>query len=219
MNEEQNRKKIVFISSSYVNLAHIFALNNDEMDIFLIIDRKVPFDFDQDCDNFYIHTFDKRKIYEKSPNSYFDTLAVYINSFEPDVVISDNFDKRFAENFVEFFNFTSPRTHLINIHHGDLRILNKEGKQIYNQENSFEKQFFNEELIVSTVHKVTKEDFFGEILYHTKETSLKELKQKGFLKKKEEIINFRIKNVILLYHERSKLLTPLVKIVEKLFKQ
>ena len=42
----EKRKKIVFVSSSFVNLAKSFAEHYLEFDVFLVMDRKFPFDFE-----------------------------------------------------------------------------------------------------------------------------------------------------------------------------
>lgn len=215
---EQNhdeRKKVIFLSSSYVNLGKLFALKNPDIDTFLIHDRKFPFEV-EDLDNFYPLTFDKNKIFEKDKRRYFDNLAVFCNQFEPDIIIANNFTKILINEFIEFMKFTNPNIKILNIHHGDLRII-EEGDMKYKGLNSEIKQFLEEEKIISTIHHIedggmdngTQVDF-------SHETTLKELKMKGFLHKKEDIINYRIKNVVLSYHERTKVLNLISKVVRNI---
>ncbi|MFW5705278.1 MAG: hypothetical protein ACOCXG_05570 [Nanoarchaeota archaeon] len=200
---DSQRKSIVFLSSSYVNLAHLCAISNLDVDVHLVIDKKIPFDFDQELENFYIYTFEKRKIYENSPEKYFDTLAVFINEFEPDLIIVDNFDKQLPESFFDFFKFTHSKISFLLLEHS-------EGKtQIDVRKIIDEGEFFSN---LKLVGKNT--------IYHkTKATSLKELKSKGLIKSPEELINYRARNVVLLYHEKSKVLGPLNHILRDLFKE
>lgn len=207
----KERKSIVFLSSSFVNLAKMFAENSQEYDIFLINDRKVPHEF-EDMDNFYAYTFDKNKIFDKNQNKYFDTLAVYIQEFEPDVIVTNNFTKLLPTSFIEFVKFRNKNIQIINLHHADLR----EGDK-YKGLNADVKQFLEEGEIITTIHKIEdgKMDE-GEHLDYSYHTDLKELKQKGFVHKKEDIINLRIRNVILSYHERTKVLSHLKKVIDRL---
>lgn len=205
------RKNILFLSSSFVNLAKLFAENNGDYDVFLILDRKFPYDY-EDLDNFYTYTFDKNKIFEKSREKYFDSLAVYIQEFEPEIIVTNNFSKLLPKSFIEFVKFRNKNIKIINLHHGDLR----EGDK-YKGLNAEVKQFLEEGQIVTTIHEIEDEKMDeGKHLDYSYRTDLKELKQKKLIHKKEDIINLRIKNVILSYHERTKVLSHLKKVIEEI---
>ncbi|MDA3856101.1 MAG: hypothetical protein PF569_07630 [Candidatus Woesearchaeota archaeon] len=216
MDEMQERKKIVFLSSSFVNLAHLFAQNNPDFDIFLILDRKFPVDFDEEMDNFYTYTFDKNKTFEKDKEKYFDMLGVFIDGFEPDFIITNNFTKILPQSFLDFMKFRNAQINILNIHHGDLRIIeNSEMK--YKGLDQDVKQFLDMEEFSSTIHIIeNSRPDEGKQLFQSHPTTLKELKQKGFLHKKEEIINYRLRNVVLSYHARTKVLKHLRKIFDDL---
>jgi folate-dependent phosphoribosylglycinamide formyltransferase PurN len=213
--EEQKRKNIVFLSSSYVNLAKLFAMNNSDYDIFLILDRKFPFEI-VDLDNFYTFTFDNNKLFYKNKLKYFDNLALYINQFEPDIIITNNFSKLLPNSFIDFFKFTS-NIEIINIHHANLTNLDENNEKKYKGLSADIKQFLDEEKITSTIHKIEDEKMDeGKILSISHETTLKELKQKNIVHKKEDILNLRKRNLIISYHERTKVLNSLKKEIEKL---
>lgn len=218
MGEDKSRKRVVFLSSSYVNIAKFFAMKNRDYDVFLILDRKFPFEL-QDLDNFYTYIFDKNKVFEKDKKRYFDNLMVFLNDYEPDIIITNNFTKLLNKDFIEFFKFTNPDTSIINIHHGDLRVKDNKSGMLYSGLNSEIRQFLDEGKLVSTLHYI-KDDGMdnGDQIAYSYETTLKELKQKGFLKVKEEIINYRVKSVVISYHERTKLLSLLSKTVRNLIK-
>lgn len=208
-----SEKKIVFLSSSYVNLAKIFAMNNPECDVFLILDRKFPFEI-EDLDNFYSYTFNKQKIYEKDKEKYFDNLAVMINDFEPDFIITNNFMKLLPKSFLDFIKFRNKKTKIINIHHGDLESLDINGDMKYKGMHGYIKEFLDNEEIITTIHEIENEKMDeGKRLVFSNPTTLKELKQKHLIKVKEDIINLRMKNVILSYHERTKVLKLIKKII------
>lgn len=216
----QQQKNIVFLSSSFVNLAKIFAKKNREYDVFLILDRKFPFEMgDDDIDNFYSFIFEKSKLYEKDKKKYFDNLSVFIHDFEPDLIITNNFTKLLPKEFIDFFKFRNSKMKLINIHNADLRILNEKEKK-YKGLYGDRKQFLDEEQIVSTIHHIKDEKMDeGEQIAYSKPTTLEELKLKKLVNNPNEILNLRIKNVIISYHERTKVLNLLRKVVKKLIKQ
>ena len=209
------RKSIVFLSSSYVNLAKLFAMNNNDYDVFLILDRKFPQDFeDEEFDNFYVFTFDNNKQFEKDKEKYFDNLSVFLEQFKADFIICSNYSKLLPKSFIEFQKFRNSKIKIINIHHGDLRILDEKNDLKFKGLNADVKQFLDEEMIITTIHLIEDEKMDeGKHLTYSHETSLKELKQKHLIHKKEDIINLRLRNVILSYHERTKVLNLLSKIL------
>ncbi|MCA9459387.1 MAG: hypothetical protein KC550_02450 [Nanoarchaeota archaeon] len=215
---EKNRKSIVFISSFFVNLAKLFASNNSEYDIFLILDRRFPFDIEDDnLENFYSYIFDKKKIFEKDKEKYFDNLSLFINEFNPDIIIANNFSKLFPQSFLDFQKFRNSNINIINIHHADLRIFDEKKEMKYKGLSADIKEFLEESRIITTIHKIENKNVDeGKQLAFSHETTLKELKQKNILHKKEDIINLRIRNVVLSYHERTKVLKLLKKIIENI---
>lgn len=220
MNEEseKQRKHIVFLSSLYVNLAKLFAENNKDFDVFLIIDRKFPFEI-EDLDNFYTFTFDKKKIYEKDKERYFDNLAVMINKYDPDFIVCNNFSKLLPKSFIEFMNFRNPNIKILNLHHGDLRIKDDEGKMRFEGLQCDIKEFLDEAMIITTIHHIEDDGMDnGAKIAYSHETTLKELKQKAYAHKREDILNYRLRNVILSYHERTKVLKLLRRVLEEISK-
>lgn len=212
--KNNKRKHIVFLSSSYVNLAKMFAKEYSNFDVFLILDRKFPFEI-EDLDNFYTYTFDKSKMYEKDKERYFDNLGIYVNEFEPDLIIANNYTKLIPKSFMEFFKFTRPHVKLLNIHHADLRI-EEEGDMKFKGLNADIKELLDEAMIITTIHRITDGSMdTGERLAFSHETTLKELKTKNLLHKPEDMLNFRTRNLVRSYHERTKVLHLLHKIVEK----
>lgn len=199
------RKNVLFLSSSFVNMARMFAENNKDCDVFLVLDRKFPFEI-EDMDNFYTYIFHKGKMFEKDKEAYFDNLAVFLNDFNPDVIICNNFTKLLTKSFIDFMKFRNPDVLIINLHHADLRVMEK-GRMRYVGLNADIQQFLEEEKIVTTIHLIEDEGIdTGEQLSYSHPTTLSELKSRGFLKKKEDIINLRVRNVVLSYHERTKVL-------------
>jgi len=211
-----NRKNIVFLSSSFVNIAKLFAENNKNYDIFLILDRKFPIEF-EDLDNFYTFTFNKSKLFEKDKQRYFDNLALYILNYNPEIIITNNYSKLLPNSFIEFMKFQNKYLKLINIHHADLRILNERNDLRFKGLSADIKQMLDEGMLISTIHIIEDEKMDeGKQLAYSHETTIKELKQKGLFNKKEDILNLRLRNVVLSYHERTKVLTPLKKVVSNL---
>lgn len=209
----ETRKNIVFLSSSFVNLAKLYAEENSKDDVFLVSDRKFPFDYDE-SENFYPFTFNQEKLFDKNKEKYFDSLAVFLTDFNPDVIICNNFTKLLSKSFIEFMKFRNPKIKILNLHHADLRIL-ENGQMKYSGLNADIKQFLDDEEIVTTIHLIENEEMDnGKQLIQSHSTSLKELKQKGFINKKEEIFNFRMRNVVLSYHERTKVLKLLISTLE-----
>lgn len=214
--EQIKRKKIVFLSSSFVNLAKLFAENNTDFDVFLILDRRFPFEI-QERDNFYVYFYDKNKIFDRNREKYFDELGVFVDDFEPEFVVCNNFKKLLPQSFIDFMEFRNKSRKLINIHHGDLRIRDEKKNMRFKGLNSDIKEFLDEAMIISTIHLIEDAGMdTGKQLEYSYETTLKELKRKGFVNKKEEILNFRIRNVILSYHERTKVLGLLRRELDKL---
>lgn len=211
-----NRKNIVFLSSSFVNLARLFAENNSDFDVFLILDRKFPFEI-EDIDNFYPFTFDKNKMFEKDREKYFDNLAVMVNDFNPEFIITSNFTKLIPQSFIDFMKFRNKNLKIINIHNADLKILTEDTDMKYKGLNADIKQFLEEEQLITTIHLIENEEVdSGKQLAHSHETTLKELKTKSFAHHKEDILNLRLRNVILSYHERTKVLKLLRKTLDEL---
>ena len=220
MEDEKKRKHIIFLSSSYVNLAKLFATINRDYDIFLILDRKFPQEIENsDLDNFYIFNFDKNKLYEKNKNSYFQTLGIFLLEYEPDIIITSNFNKILPESFIEFIKFTNNKTKIVNIQNSDLRILDENNNSRFMEMNGHIKQFIDEGMIISTIFLIENEQdnkYLGKILGYSYETTFKELKKKQLIKDKIEILNLRICNSILNYHFRTKILKLLNKIIKEL---
>ena len=216
-NEELNiKKKIVFLSSSFVNIAKLFADNNNNYDINLILDKKFPFDSDE-VEDFNVYFYDKNKIFEKNRKKYFDELAVFIDELEPDYIICDNYKKLLPQEFIDFMLFRNSKIKILNIHHGDLRILSDDNDMRFKGLNADVKQFLDEAMIISTIHLIEDDGMdTGERLGFSHETTIKELKRKGYINKKEEILNYRLRNVVLFYHERTKVLGFLRRVLEKL---
>ncbi len=216
MNKKVN---IVFISSSFINLAFLFAQKNPNFDVFLILDKKFPSSFEEESlENFYSFTFDKNKIFEKNKEKYFDSLSIFIEQFEPDIIVSSNFHKLIPNSFINFLKFRNSKIKIINIHHADLRVI--EDKEIkFKGLNGMEKQFLSDLQFLSTLHFIEDEKMDeGEQISYSHETNLKELKQKNLLNKKEDILNLRLKNMVIAYHERNKVLNLLSKEIENLIK-
>lgn len=217
--DNKKRKNVVFLSSSFVNIARMFAENNPDKDIFLILDRKFPFEYDEGLDNFYVFIFHKSKIFEKNKDRYFDNLLVFVQDFEPDVIITNNYTKLLTKNFIDFIKFRNSNIKLLNIHHADLRILDNSGDMMFKGLKADMRQMLDEAMIISTIHLIEDEKMdTGKKLGFSYETTLKELKQKGIFRKKEDILNYRLRNVTLSYHERTKVLGLLTKIVNNLDK-
>ena len=213
--QSKKRKHIVFLSSSYVNVAKLFAKEYPDFDVFLILDRKFPFEI-EDLDNFYTYTFDKSKMYERDKERYFDNLGIYVNEFEPDLIITNNYTKLIPNSFMDFLKFTRPHVKILNIHHADLRILDENNEMKFKGLNAEIKEMLDEAMIITTIHRITDESMdTGERLAFSHETTIKELKTKSLLHKPEDMFNFRTKNIVRSYHERTKVLHLLHKVVEK----
>ena len=215
--EEKTRRNIVFLSSSFVNLARLFAEANSDFDVFLIHDRKFPFEIEEDLDNFYAFTFDKNKMFEKAREKYFDNLALMVNDFNPEFIITSNFTKLIPQSFIDFMKFRNKNLKIINLHHADLKVKDETGDMRYKGLNAEIKQFLGEEQLVTTIHLIENEEVdSGKQLAYSHETTLKELKIKSFVHHKEDILNLRLRNVILSYHERTKVLKLLRKTLNEL---
>ena len=53
----------------------------------------------------------------------------------------------------------------------------------------------------------------GEVLRYTEATGFKELKQKNIISKVSDIMNYRLRNNVLTFHEKTKVLAPLYDVV------
>jgi folate-dependent phosphoribosylglycinamide formyltransferase PurN len=213
----EQKGNVVFLSSSFINLAYLFAEKNPQIDVFLILDRKLPTNReDENLENFYSFTYDKNKIFEKDKEKYFDGLSIFIQNFDPNIIISSNYSKLIPNSFIEFLKFRNNKIKLINIHHADLSI-RKNNQILYSGLKGMEKQFLLENKIVSSIHFIENEKMDeGKIIKKSHPSDLKEFKKKGFITSKEDILNYRIKNVIIAYHERNKILNMLSKIINEL---
>ncbi|MCH8520266.1 MAG: hypothetical protein LAT82_05945, partial [Nanoarchaeota archaeon] len=104
--KELQKPVIVFLSSSATNVAFEVAQRCPEFEVFLILDRKIPLDVEEEMlGNFYIMYFDKDKIYDKNKNQYFDILAMQLLDYEPDLIVCSNYYKLLPQGFIEFVNF------------------------------------------------------------------------------------------------------------------
>lgn len=213
MEHEQKRKNVIFLSSSAINLAKIFAQNNTHYDVFLILDKRFPFSIeDETLDNFYSFTFDKKKIFEKDKERYFDNLALFLEDFSPDIIVCNNYYKLLPQSFIDFMKFRNSKLQIINIHHADLRIKDENENRLYKGLQADIKEMIDEAMIISTIHTIDDAQMDeGNHIMYSYETTIKELKQKGIAKKKEDILNYSIRGRIISYHERTKVLKLLTK--------
>lgn len=213
MEKELERKNVVFLSSSAVNLAKLFAQKNSHYDVFLILDKRFPFSIeDENLDNFYSFTFDKKKIFEKDKERYFDNLALFLEEFTPDIIVCNNYYKLLPQSFIDFVKFRNPKIKIINIHHADLRIISDSGKLLYEGLQADIKEMMDEAMIITTIHTIDDSQMDkGDHIMYSHETTIKELKQKGVCKKKEDILNYSVRGRIISYHERTKVLNLLIK--------
>jgi len=200
------RKKILFLSSDYVNCARFFAQIFKKGDIFLILDRKLPFEI-FDLDNFYVYNFDKGKYFDTDKTKFFDLLSVYIDEFCPDIIILDNFYKFLPDNFIEFLNFRNSNIKILTLYHSnDLTNLNV---------NSFVNDFLKQDSFLTNICSILKDNSL-QILEKSYSTTIKELKQKKILLKREDILNLKTRKIVMSYHERTKVVKLLVRICESL---
>jgi hypothetical protein len=209
-------KRIIFLSSSLVNLAQIFAKEHPEYLVFLIHDRAFPFTYDE-LENFHSFAFSKQRLYERNPQQYFDELGIYVTDFSPSLVITNNYTKLLPMSFIEFLHFRLPEVTLINIHHGDLSVTDKNGKMAFSGMYGSIRQLLDEARLVSTIHKIEDQGMdTGTHLKLSHPTTLKELKQKQFIHQREDLINLRTKNQVISFHERTKVLRPLQQVVKEI---
>ena len=230
MNQLLYKKTIVFLSSKATNLAFDVAQACPEYEICLIMDKKIPLDLEEEyLGNFYIHFFDKEKIFFKNKEKYFDLLAMYLLDFEPDLIVCSNYFKLLSQGFIDFVNFRNSQTQIINVHHGDLRILDTNSNTNFNTNSNtnyemkyagldaWKRQFIEEKKFCSTLHFIEDKGMdTGRQLSYSEYTSFDEIKELELIKNMDEIESLRIANVILHYHEQSKVLEILVGEVKKL---
>lgn len=211
------RKHVVFLSSSVVNLAKLLALNTKEYDVFLILDRRIPFDIeDEELDNFYLFTFNKNKVFENNREKYFDNLGIYLTQFEPDIIVTNNFTKIIPQSFIDFVKFKFSNAHIINIHHGDLSIFENNEMKYSGMQGGL-RELVDLQTLTTTIHEIEDEGVdTGKQHLVSYPTSIKELRQKHLLNKNEDLINYRIRNVVKSYHERTKVLNNLLKVLKEL---
>ncbi len=212
------KKTIVFLSSKASNLAYDTAKQCPEYEVFLIMDKKIPLDVEEEnLGNFYIHFFDKEKIFFKNKEKYFDLLAMYLLDFEPDLIVCSNYLKLLSQEFIDFVNFRNSQTQIINIHHGDLRVLDENDEMKFVGMYGWRKQFEEVQHFCSTIHLIEdKRMDTGKQLTYSQNTSFDEVKNLELIKNIEELKSFRISNVILHYHEQSKVLEILIEEIKNL---
>lgn len=218
MNQILYKKTIVFLSSKATNLAYDVAQQCPEYEVFLIMDKKIPLDIEQEnLGNFYIHFFDKEKIFFKNKEKYFDLLAMYLLDFEPDLIICSNYLKLLSQGFIDFVNFRNSQTQIVNVHHGDLRNLDDSKDMKFKGIDGWKKQFIELEEFCSTIHLIeNKEMDTGKQLAYSQITTFDEVKDLELIKNIKELESFRVSNVILHYHEQSKVLEILIKEIKNL---
>lgn len=218
----KNWKKpvIVFLSSSLTNLAYETSKKFPNIEFFLILDRKIPIDTGETLlDNFDIQYFDKDKIYEKNKDQYFDALAMQLLDFEPDLIICSNYYKLLPKSFIDFVNFRNSSAQIINIHHADLRINNELNEMKYSGLQAWKKQFREEKLFLTTIHIIEDEYIdTGKQICYSEPTTLKELQNLDLVSQISEIKSLRVCNVILHYHEQSKVLNLLCETIKRILK-
>ena len=182
------------------------------------MDRKIPIDQEQEyLGNFYTHVFDKEKIFQKNKEKYFDLLAMYLLDFEPDLIVCSNYSKLLSQSFIDFVNFRNSQTQIINIHHGDLRIIDEHKNMKFKGLKGWVNEFNETNQFSTTIHHIENDQMDnGKQIEHSLPTYIEELQEIGLLKTKKELENLRVCNVVLHYHEQSKVLELLVKIIKNI---
>lgn len=218
MNKNLYKKTIVFLSSKATNLAFDVAQNCPEYEVFLIMDKKIPLDIEEEnLGNFYIHFFDKEKIFFKNREKYFDLLAMYLLDFEPDLIVCSNYLKLLSQGFIDFVNFRNSQTQIMNVHHGDLRVLDLENNMKYEGLIGWRKQFEETQKFNSTIHLIEDSRMdTGKQLNYSSATTFQETQELELLKDIKELDSFRVSNVIVHFHEQSKVLELLIDEIKKI---
>lgn len=219
MTNEWDKPVIVFLSSSATNIAYEFARKSPELEVFLVLDRKIPLDVEEEMlGNYYVHFFDKDKIYSKNKDQYFDILAMQLLEYEPDLIICSNYYKLLPQSFIDFVNFRNSLTKIINIHHADLREVDEKTQEmLYTGLNAWKKEFKDTNSFLSTIHYI--EDYKmdeGEHIAYSQPTTFEEVQEIGLIQSFEELESLRVSNVLLHYHEQSKVVEILVDVVKEI---
>lgn len=217
--KEFQKPVIVFLSSSATNLAFEVARSCPEFEIFLLLDRKIPLDVEEEMlGNFYVHYFDKDKIYDKNKIQYFDILAMQLLNYEPDLIICSNYYKLLPRSFIEFVNFRNSLTKIINIHHADLRVIDEKTQSMkYIGLHAWKREFEETKEFSSTIHYIENEEMdTGEHIAYSNKTTFEELKNLELLNSLEELKSLRVCNVIIHYHEQSKVLHIITEELKKI---
>ena len=216
--QDMQKPVIVFLSSTATNMAFEVAKQFPEYEIFLILDRKIPLDIEEEMlGNFYVHYFDKDKIYEKNKDQYFDILAMQLLDFEPDLIVCSNYYKLLPQSFIEFVNFRNSLTKIINIHHGDLRIIDENNDMKYSGLHAWKRQFNDSNSFLTTIHYIENEEMdTGRQIAYSDITSFEELNELELITSLDELKSLRVCNVILHYHENAKVLELLITIFTEL---
>ncbi|MFT4244509.1 MAG: formyltransferase family protein [Candidatus Woesearchaeota archaeon] len=217
--KEFQKPVIVFLSSSATNIAFEVARSCPEFEVFLILDRKIPLDVEEEMlGNFYVHYFDKDKIYDKNKTQYFDILAMQLLDYEPDLIVCSNYYKLLPQTFIEFVNFRNSLTKIVNIHHADLRIIDDQTQEMkYTGLHAWKREFKDTQEFLSTIHYVENEEMdTGEHITYSSKTTFKELEELKLLTSLDELENLRVCNVIIHYHEQSKVLHIIVEEIKKI---
>lgn len=210
--QDMQKPVIVFLSSTATNMAFEVAKQCPKYEIFLILDRKIPLDIEEEMlGNFYVQYFDKDKIYDKNKDQYFDILAMQLLDYEPDLIVCSNYYKLLPQSFIEFVNFRNSLTKIINIHHGDLRILDENNTMKYSGLHAWKRQFNDEHTFLTTIHYIESEEMdMGEHIAYSDTTTFEELHDLELISSLNELKSLRVCNVILHYHEQSKVLEVLI---------
>ena len=217
--KEFQKPVIVFLSSSATNVAFEVARSCPEFEVFLILDRKIPLDVEEEMlGNFYIQYFDKDKIYDKNKAQYFDILAMQLLDYEPDLIVCSNYYKLLPQSFIEFVNFRNSLTKIVNIHHADLRIIDEQTQKMkYTGLHAWKREFRDSQEFSSTIHYIENEEMdTGEQINYSSKTTFKELQELELLTSLSELESLRVCNVIIHYHEQSKVLHIIVEEIKKI---
>ncbi|MCH8520226.1 MAG: hypothetical protein LAT82_05735, partial [Nanoarchaeota archaeon] len=111
-------------------------------------------------------------------------------------------------------------TKIINIHHADLRIIDENSNEMkYTGLHAWKREFSDTQKFSSTIHYIENEEIdTGEQIAYSNSTTLQELQDLELISSITEIESLRVCNVILHYHEQSKVLEVLVLKLQELLK-